>query len=105
MNAIVIIPSPLRNLTNGERKVNIEVDNNMPSIENIILALNNLYPGILGKILDEQNQLHKYVNIFIDGEDVRYLDGINTLIKDNDEIKSATMFFFISEMPRGSWFE
>ena len=50
MNAIVIIPSPLRNLTNGERKVNIEVDNNMPSIENIILALNNLYPGILGKI-------------------------------------------------------
>ena len=73
MNAIVIIPSPLRNLTNGERKVNIEVDNNMPSIENIILALNNLYPGILGKILDEQNQLHKYVNIFIDGEDVRYL--------------------------------
>ena len=53
MNAIVIIPSPLRNLTNGERKVNIEVDNNMPSIENIILALNNLYPGILGKILDE----------------------------------------------------
>ena len=86
MNAIVIIPSPLRNLTNGERKVNIEVDNNMPSIENIILALNNLYPGILGKILDEQNQLHKYVNIFIDGEDVRYLDGVNTLIKDNDEI-------------------
>ena len=86
MNAIVIIPSPLRNLTNGERKVNLEVDNNVPSIENIILALNNLYPGILGKILDEQNQLHKYVNIFIDGEDVRYLDGINTLIKDNDEI-------------------
>ena len=86
MNAIVIIPSPLRNLTNGERKVNLEVDNNMPSIENIILALNNLYPGILGKILDDQNQLHKYVNIFIDGEDVRYLDGINTLIKDNDEI-------------------
>ena len=86
MNAIVIIPSPLRNLTNGERKVNLEVDNNVPSIENIILALNNLYPGILGKILDDQNQLHKYVNIFIDGEDVRYLDGINTLIKDNDEI-------------------
>ena len=86
MNAIVIIPSPLRNLTNGERKVNLEVDNNMPSIENIILALNNLYPGILGKILDDQNQLHKYVNIFIDGEDVRYLDGINTLIKDNDEM-------------------
>ena len=42
MNAIVIIPSPLRNLTNGERKVNLEVDNNVPSIENIILALNNL---------------------------------------------------------------
>ena len=86
MNAIVIIPSPLRNLTNGERKVNVEVDNNVPSIENIILALNNLYPGILVKILDDQNQLHKYVNIFIDGEDVRYLDGINTIIKDNDEI-------------------
>ena len=57
MNAILIIPSPLRNLTNGERKVNLEVDNNVPSIENIILALNNLYPGILVKILEADHLL------------------------------------------------
>ena len=86
MNAIVIIPSPLRNLTNGERKVNIEFGDEDSSVENIIVALNNLYPGILSKILDDDNQLHKYVNIFIDGEDIRYLDGINTQVNENDEL-------------------
>ncbi len=86
MNAIVIIPSPLRNLTNGERKVNIELGDGDSSVENIIVALNNLYPGILSKVLDDDNQLHKYVNIFIDGEDIRYLDGINTQVNENDEL-------------------
>ena len=86
MNAIVIIPSPLRNLTNGERKVNIEFGDEGSSVENIIVALNNLYPGILSKILDDDNQLHRYVNIFIDGEDIRYLDGINTQVNENDEL-------------------
>ncbi len=86
MNVIVIIPSPLRNLTNGERKVNLELDSEGSSVENVILALNNLYPGILSKVLDDENQLHKYVNIFIDSEDIRYLDGINTIVNDNDEL-------------------
>ena len=86
MTAIVIIPSPLRNLTNGERKVNIELGDGDSSVENIIVALNNLYPGILSKVLDDDNQLHKYVNIFIDGEDIRYLDGINTQVNENDEL-------------------
>jgi molybdopterin synthase sulfur carrier subunit len=86
MNIIVIIPSPLRNLTNEERKVNIELDDESSSVQNVILALNNLYPGILNKVLDNDNQLHKYVNIFIDGEDIRYLDGINTQVNDNDEL-------------------
>ena len=86
MNVIVIIPSPLRNLTNGERKVNLELDSEGSSVENVILALNNLYPGILSKVLDNENQLHKYVNIFIDSEDIRYLDGINTIVNDNDEL-------------------
>jgi molybdopterin synthase sulfur carrier subunit len=86
MNVIVIIPSPLRNLTSGERKVNIELGDEGSSVENVILALNNLYPGILSKVLDDENQLHKYVNIFIDSEDIRYLDGINTIVNDNDEL-------------------
>ncbi|MEC7880469.1 MAG: MoaD/ThiS family protein [Chloroflexota bacterium] len=86
MNVIVIIPSPLRNLTNEERKVNIELNGESSSVENVILALNNLYPGILSKVLDNENQLHKYVNIFIDSEDIRYLDGINTSVNDNDEL-------------------
>ncbi len=86
MNAIVIIPSPLRNLTNGERKVNIDFEGTSSSVKNIIIILDKLYPGTLSKVLDEDNQLHKYVNIFLDSEDIRYLDGVNTKVSDNDEL-------------------
>ncbi|MBM01212.1 MAG: molybdopterin synthase sulfur carrier subunit [Chloroflexi bacterium] len=86
MNAVVIIPSPLRNLTNGERKVNIKIEETTSSVEKIIVILDKLYPGILTKVLDEDNQLHKYVNIFLDGEDIRYLDGVNTNVSDEGEL-------------------
>ena len=49
-------------------------------------ALEKQFAGISAKIVDEDNNLHNFVNIFINGEDVRYLDGINTKLTPNCEI-------------------
>ena len=55
-------------------------------ITDSINELENQFPGIAAKIVDQDNNLHNFVNIFMDGEDVRYLDGINTKLTHNCEI-------------------
>ena len=85
MEIKIIIPSPLRNLSNGERSVNIELDENSTILDSIN-KLNDIYSGISAKIIDENNSLHNFVNIFMDGEDVRYIQGIDTKLIANSEI-------------------
>ena len=85
MEIKIIIPSPLRSFTNGERSVNIELDENT-SILDSINKLNDIYSGISSKIIDDNNSLHNFVNIFMDGEDVRYIQGVNTKLIPNCEI-------------------
>ena len=85
MEIKIIIPSPLRNLSNGERSVNIELDENSTILDSIN-KLNDIYSGISAKIIDENNSLHNFVNIFMDGEDVRYMQGIDTKLTPGSEI-------------------
>ena len=85
MEIKIIIPSPLRNLSNGERSVNIELDENSTIIDSIN-KLNDIYSGISAKIIDENNSLHNFVNIFMDGEDVRYMQGVDTKLIPGSEI-------------------
>ena len=85
MEIKIIIPSPLRNLSNGERSVNIELDENSTILDSIN-KLNDIYSGISAKIIDENNSLHNFVNIFIDGEDVRYMQGVDTKLIPGSEI-------------------
>ena len=85
MKIKIIIPTPLRNFTNGERSVIIELDEHS-SILDSINKLDEIYSGISAKIIDENNSLHNFVNIFMDGEDVRYIQGIDTKLIANCEI-------------------
>lgn len=85
MEIKIIIPSPLRNLSNGERSVNIELDENSTILDSIN-KLNDIYSGISAKIIDENNSLHNFVNIFMDGEDVRYMQGVDTKLISGSEI-------------------
>jgi len=85
MEIKIIIPSPLRNLSNGERSVNIELEENSTILDSIN-KLNNIYSGISAKIIDENKSLHNFVNIFMDGEDVRYMEGIDTKLIPGSEI-------------------
>ncbi len=82
MSITVRIPTPLRRVTNGEDKVTVEGSN----LNEIIGSLDSQYPGIKARICNDQGDLRNFVNVYVNGEDVRFLDGLETSTKTGDEI-------------------
>ena len=82
MSVMVRIPTPLRRLTQGEDKVPVDGEN----LGEIVNALDAKFPGIKDRLCDDAGELRNFVNIYINGEDVRFLDGLNTDTSDGDEI-------------------
>ena len=82
MSIDVRIPAPLRRVTNGTDKVNVEAEN----LAAVVEALNEAYPGIKDRLCDESGALRNFVNVYINGEDIRFLDGLDTPTKSGDEI-------------------
>lgn len=79
--AIVKIPTPLRALT--ENKTEIQI--NGKTIIEVIDNLDSIYSGIKDKIL-ENGKLKHFVNVYVNGEDIRYIHSLETSIDNNDEI-------------------
>lgn len=82
MSIMVRIPTPLRRVTNGQDKVSV----NGSSVNEIIGDLDSQFPGLKERLCDEQGDLRNFVNIYVNGEDVRFLDGINSPTSEGDEI-------------------
>jgi molybdopterin synthase sulfur carrier subunit len=82
MSVTVRIPTPLRRLTNQKDKVSAEGAN----IAAIVDSLEKEFPGIKERLCDENGGLRHFVNVYLNGEDARYLDGINTSVTDGDEL-------------------
>ncbi len=82
MSVMVRIPTPLRRITNGQDKVNADGD----TLNNVIEALESDYPGIKERLCDETGQLRNFVNVYVNGEDVRFMDGLGTATSSGDEI-------------------
>ena len=82
MSVSVRIPTPLRRVTNGQDKVSVEG----ATLNEIISSLDSQFPGIKERLLEEQGQLRNFVNVYINGEDVRFLDGLASATKSGDEI-------------------
>ena len=78
----VNIPTPLRKLTNNESEVSVEAG----SVGDLIDVLEANYSGIAEKLLDEKGEIRRYVNVFVNDEDIRFLDGKGTALKDGDNI-------------------
>jgi molybdopterin synthase sulfur carrier subunit len=78
----VRIPTPLRRLTKNEPEVQVRGN----SIESIIENLEANYPGLKERICDESGNIRRFVNIYLNDEDIRFLDGKATAVKDGDEI-------------------
>lgn len=82
MSVLVRIPTPLRRVTNGQDKVNVEGS----TLGEVVGSLENEFPGIKERLCDEQGELRNFVNVYVNGEDVRFLEGLNTATKEGDEI-------------------
>jgi len=82
MTATVKIPTPLRKLTNNETSV----DAVGKTIEQIVDSLDSTYPGMRERLIDDNGDLRHFVNIYLNGEDIRYIDGLKSTVSDNDEL-------------------
>jgi sulfur-carrier protein len=78
----VRIPTPLRPLTKGQG----EVDTQACNIVEMIDTLNASHPGIKDRLCDDAGELRRFVNIYVNEEDIRFLKGKETLLKDGDEV-------------------
>jgi molybdopterin synthase sulfur carrier subunit len=78
----VRIPAPLRKLTNEQEIVPAEG----ATIGEILANLEVTFPGLLDRICDEQGNVRRFVNIFVNDEDIRFLEEKATVLKEGDEI-------------------
>lgn len=82
MSVTVRIPTPLRKLTNDQDVVTGDGGTLLACIE----ALDAQYPGLKERLCDETGQLRRFVNVYVNGEDVRFQDGLHTALKPGDEV-------------------
>lgn len=82
MSVVVRIPTPLRRMTNGQDKVELPA----AALSELIETLEADYPGIKERLIDENGELRYFVNIYLNGEDVRFLQGLDTAAAAGDEI-------------------
>ncbi len=80
--AQIRIPMPLRKLTNDADIVTTEAATLADAVEH----LERQYPGIKERICDESGAIRRFVNIYVNGEDVRFLDSLRTPLKASDEV-------------------
>lgn len=78
----VRIPTPLQKLTGNKPEVMVEAK----SIDAMLADLERQHPGIKERLCDESGKLRRFVNVYVNEEDIRFLQGQETALKDNDDI-------------------
>ena len=82
MTIPVRIPTPLRKLTLNQEIVEAEG----ATIREVIDSLESNYPGLKERICDDQDRIRRFVNIFLNDEDIRFLKNLETPVKEGDEV-------------------
>ncbi len=82
MPVLVRIPTPLRTVTKGAGEVYGEGAN----VGELIADLERQFPGLRERLVEDQGELRRFINIYVNQEDIRFLKGKNTALKDGDEV-------------------
>jgi molybdopterin synthase sulfur carrier subunit len=82
MSVLVRIPTPLRTLTKGAAEVQGAGD----TVSDIIQDLERQYPGLRERLVDEGGELRRFINIYVNEEDIRFLEGAKTMLKAGDSV-------------------
>jgi molybdopterin synthase sulfur carrier subunit len=80
--AQVRIPTPLRKYTGGAEAVQADG----ATVAALVADLDKRHPGIRDRICDESGAVRRFVNIFVNGEDIRFLQNLDTAVKAGDEV-------------------
>ncbi|MCP9887387.1 MoaD/ThiS family protein [Cyanobium sp. ATX 6A2] len=78
----VLIPTPLQKFTNNEASVELEAG----SVAALVEALEGRFPGIRARLCDDSGKLRRFLNIYVNSEDIRFLDNETTSLSDGDEV-------------------
>jgi MoaD family protein len=81
--SIVRLPQVLRQQADGQRAIEVEG----ATVGDAVQALVGRHPGLASQLLTADGELHRFVNVFLNGRDVRYLDGLATPVEERDEIR------------------
>jgi MoaD family protein len=82
MSVTVRVPTTLRTLTAGASEVTVEGD----TVGGVLDALESDHPGFKSRLLDDDGNLRRFVNVFVADDDVRFLDGLNTPVPDGETV-------------------
>ena len=78
----IAIPTPLRRVTGDAATVEVQAG----TVSEIIDSLENQYPGFRSRLCEESGELRRFINIYVDGEDVRFLENLATEVADGAEV-------------------
>lgn len=82
MTTRVTIPTPLRRFTAEDSQIDVQAS----TITEILDELDGRYPGLRARLCEDNGNLRRFFNIYVDGEDVRFLDDLNTRVPEGAEV-------------------
>ncbi len=82
MTVTVLVPTPLQKFTNNQATIECDGKN----IDQLIEALEDNFPGIKSRICDESGKPRKFLNLYVNSEDIRFLQYTDTTLNDGDEV-------------------
>ncbi|MEM7531613.1 MAG: MoaD/ThiS family protein [Chloroflexota bacterium] len=80
--ATLYIPTPMRRLTSGQSKITLDGD----TVSALIQTAESTYPGIAEKMLDGEGNVKRFINVFVNDDEIRTLDGLDTAVKASDKV-------------------
>lgn len=82
MGVLVRIPTPLRGMTKGSGEVQATAE----TVGDLIEDLERQYPGLRERLVEESGEIRRFINIYVNEEDIRFLQGAKTALKEGDEV-------------------
>lgn len=82
MAVLVRIPTPLQKFTQNQSEVHVEG----ATVSEIIGRLDEHFPGVRERLCDDQGAVRKFINLYLNDEDIRFMDGEQTEVEDGDEL-------------------
>jgi molybdopterin synthase sulfur carrier subunit len=82
MSVRIRIPTPLRRFTGGAEEVSVTG----ATVGTVVEDLEKKHPGIKERLCDENGRVRRFVNLYVNGDDIRFLNSLDTPVKEGDEV-------------------